>query len=185
MLTAKKKDMKYSVTIFIALVCTVNAFAQKGANPIIKNYGTIYEIEGAVNPDSEIEYKIVVDLKTLQRDKESINPGLNNVARMLNLHGLGGVKAENLNVAVAIHGGATDVILNNEAYQKKYELDNPNLQLIDELKEAGVELYVCGQSLIARNYEHEEVNQQIKIGLSMLTVVTTYMHKGYHQMVFN
>ncbi|MEO9887940.1 MAG: DsrE family protein [Balneola sp.] len=177
--------MKYSVTTFIVLVCTVNAFAQKGANPIIKNYGTIYEIEGAIDTDSKIEYKIVVDLKTLQRDKESINPGLNNVARMLNLHGLGGVKAENLNVAVAIHGGATDVILNNEAYQKKYELDNPNLQLIDELKEAGVELYVCGQSLLARNYEHDEVNSQIKIGLSMLTVVTTYMHKGYHQMVFN
>ncbi|HAW79726.1 MAG TPA: hypothetical protein DCX27_08435, partial [Balneola sp.] len=117
--------MKYSVTIFIVLICTVNAFAQKGANPIIKNFGTIYEIENAVNPDPNIEYKIVVDLKTLQRDKESINPGLNNVARMLNLHGLGGVKAENLNVAVAIHGGATDVILNNEAYQKKYELDNP------------------------------------------------------------
>ncbi|HAH51082.1 MAG TPA: hypothetical protein DCL80_07390 [Balneola sp.] len=177
--------MKYSVTIFIVLICTVNAFAQKGANPIIKNFGTIYEIENAVNPDPNIEYKIVVDLKTLQRDKESINPGLNNVARMLNLHGLGGVKAENLNVAVAIHGGATDVILNNEAYQKKYELDNPNLQLINELKEAGVKLYVCGQSLLARNYEHDEVNTQIKIGLSMLTVVTTYMHKGYHQMVFN
>ena len=177
--------MKYSVTIFIVLICTVNAFAQKGANPIIKNFGTIYEIENAVNPDPNIEYRIVVDLKTLQRDKESINPGLNNVARMLNLHGLGGVKAENLNVAVAIHGGATDVILNNEAYQKKYELDNPNLQLINELKEAGVKLYVCGQSLLARNYEHDEVNTQIKIGLSMLTVVTTYMHKGYHQMVFN
>lgn len=177
--------MKSIISLFFLLGLSLAASAQKGANPIIKNFGTIYEIEGAVNPDSDIEYRIVVDLKTLQRDKESINPGLNNVARMINLHGLGGVEAENLNVAVAIHGGATDVILNNEAYQKKYELDNPNLRLIDELKEAGVELYVCGQSLLARNYEHKEVNPQIKIGLSMLTVVTTYMHKGYHQMVFN
>lgn len=177
--------MKYLITISIAIIFSLNSFAQNGANPIIKNFGTIYEIENAINPDAGIEYKIVVDLKTLQRDKESINPGLNNVARMLNLHGLGGVKAENLKVVVAIHGGATDVILNNDAYQKKYELDNPNLQLIDELKEAGVELYVCGQSLLARNYEHDQVNTQIKIGLSMLTVVTTYMHNGYHQMVFD
>jgi intracellular sulfur oxidation DsrE/DsrF family protein len=177
--------MKYSVIIFIVLLYTANAFAQSGANPVIKNFGTIYEIEGAVNPDSKIEYKIVIDLKTLQRDKESINPGLNNVARMMNLHVLGGVKAENLKVAVAIHGGATDVILNNESYKQKYELDNPNLKLIDELKEAGVELYVCGQSLLARKYSQDQVNSQIKIGLSMLTVVTTYMHKGYHQMVFN
>ena len=177
--------MKYPITIFIALIFTASAFAQKGANPIIKNFGTIYEIPNAVNPDENIEYKIVVDLKTLQRDKESINPGLNNVARMINLHGLGGVKAKNLKIAVGIHGGATDVVLNNETYRSKYELDNPNLKLINELKEAGVELYVCGQSLLSRNYEQEQVNKQIRIGLSMLTVVTTYMHKGYHQMVFN
>ena len=177
--------MKYTLTILILFIVTTSLFAQKAANPIIKGFGTIYEVEGAVNPDAEIKYKIVVDLKTLQRDKESINPGLNNVARMMNLHGLGGVKAKNLKVAVAIHGGATDVILNNEAYQKKYELDNPNLKLIDELEQAGVELYVCGQSLLARKYEQVEVNKKIKIGLSMLTVVTTYLHKGYHQMVFN
>jgi intracellular sulfur oxidation DsrE/DsrF family protein len=177
--------MRYLYFTFIILLISNDAFAQKAANPIIKNYGTIYEIEGAINPDPSIEYKIVIDLKTLQRDKESINPGLNNVARMINLHGLGGVDSENLHVAVAIHGGATDVILNNEAYQKKYELDNPNIELIRELKNAGVELYVCGQSLLARKYDQKEVNEDIKIGLSMLTVVTTYMHKGYHQMVFN
>lgn len=175
---------KLFIGVLFLLVGNI-AFAQKGANPIIKNFGTIYEIPGAVNPDANIEYKIVIDLKTLQRDKESINLGLNNVARMMNLHGLGGVKPENLKVAVAIHGGATDVILNNDAYKKKYELDNPNLILIDELKAAGVDLYVCGQSLLARKYELEEVNEQIKIGLSMLTVVTTHMHNGYHLMVFD
>lgn len=177
--------MKKLLAIICISMIGISVSAQKGSNLIIKNYGTIYEIENAVNPDATLEYKIVVDLKTLQRDKESLNGGLNNVARMMNLHALGGVKPENLNVAVAFHGGATDVILNNAAYKAKYEVDNPNLELIDELKAAGVELYVCGQSLLARDYKHEEVNKQIKIGLSMLTVVTTYMHKGYHQMVFN
>lgn len=57
-------------------------------------------------------------MKTLQRDKESINPDLYNIARMLNLHGLGGMKAENLNEAVAIQGDTPDVILNKEAYKK-------------------------------------------------------------------
>ncbi len=177
--------MKKTLLFILFAGYSAAIYAQKGANPIIKNFGTIYEIKDAVNPDPSIIYKIVVDLKTTQRDKESINPGLNNVARMLNLHGLGGVKAENLKIAVAIHGGATDVILTNEAYRSRYELDNPNLKLISELKEAGVDLYVCGQSLLGRKYEHGEVNKEIKIGLSMLTVVTTHLHKGYHQMVFN
>lgn len=159
--------------------------AQKGVNPIIKNFGTIYEIENAVMPDASLEYKIVVDLKTLQKDKSEINAGLNNVARMMNLHGLGGVKPENLKVVLAIHGGATEIILDDEAYRKKNNTNNPNLELFKELKDAGVDLYVCGQSLIARNYKQSEVNPDIKIGLSMLTVVTTHMLNGYHQMVFN
>ena len=175
--------MKTKCTLFL-LFLPVILHAQEAQHPIIPIYGGIYSIEGAVNPDPEMEYSIVIDLKQLDRDKESVNRGLNNVARMMNLHGLGGVKAENLNVAVVIHGGATDLILTNEAYQERYEIDNPNLELIDILKEAGVELYVCGQSLLSRGYAQSEVNPQITIGLSMLTVFTTYMHNGYVPLVF-
>lgn len=177
--------MNKIITVILFLMLSSSLKAQKGANPIVKNFGTIYEIENAVLPYQDREYKIVIDLKNLQTNKNSINAGLNNVARMMNLHGLGGVKPENLHVAVAIHGGATEIILNNEAYKKKNNTNNPNLELIKELKEAGVELYVCGQSLIGRNYDQDEVNKDVKIGLSMLTVVTSYMLDGYHQMVFN
>ncbi|WP_205617751.1 DsrE family protein [Balneola vulgaris] len=182
-----KTIMKVKKVAFLIafLMVTGSVYAQQGANPIIKNYGTIYEIENTVKPDPSINYKIVIDLKTLQRDKESLNGGLNNVARMINLHGLGGVSNDNLNVSVVIHGGATDVVLNNDTYKLKYEFDNPNIPLIRELKEAGVKIYVCGQSLLARNYPIEEVNTEVEIGLSMLTVVTTHLHNGYHQMVFN
>ena len=159
--------------------------AQEAKFPIVNGFGGIYEIPNAVNPDTEIEYKIVIDLKTLQRDKESINPGLNNVARMMNLHGLGGVKPENLHVAVVIHGGATDVVLDNETYKQRYELDNPNLELINALKSTGAEIYVCGQSLLARKYAFKSVNPEIKVGLSMLTTITTHMHKGYVPLVFD
>jgi intracellular sulfur oxidation DsrE/DsrF family protein len=169
----------------LLILLTSTAFAQQALFPIIENFGGIYEISDSIDPEPGMEYNIVIDLKTLQRDKASLNPGLNNVARMMNLHGLGGVKAENLNVAVVIHGGATDLVINNEAYQKRYELDNPNLKLLDSLKEAGVEIYVCGQSLLARKYEFDELNPQITKGLSMLTVFTTYMNRGYKPLVFN
>jgi|AntRauTorckE6833_2_1112554.scaffolds.fasta_scaffold01687_10 intracellular sulfur oxidation DsrE/DsrF family protein len=179
-----QRTLHILVTLILILF-TFNIYAQEAQFPIIENFGGIYEIPDSVNPDSEMEYNIVIDLKTLQRDKASLNPGLNNVARMMNLHGLGGVKAENLNVAVVIHGGATDLVINNEAYQKRYELNNPNLKLIDTLKEAGVEIYVCGQSLIARQYGFDELNPQISKGLSMLTVFTTYMNKGFKPLVFD
>lgn len=176
---------KLSLCFLIATFITTNLYAQEAKYPIVKNFGGIYKIPNALNPDTEIEYKIAIDLKTLQRDKESINPGLNNVARMMNLHGLGGIKDENMNVAVIIHGGATDVILTNEAYQQRYELDNPNIPLIEALKEAGAKIYVCGQSLLGRKYEHDQVNPEVVIGLSMLTVFTTHMHNGFVPLVFN
>lgn len=162
-----------------------NLKAQDAQYPIVRDFGGIYEIENSINPDTDLEYKIVVDLKTLQPDKNSINPGLNNVARMMNLHGLGGVRAENLNVVVVVHGSATETILNNKGYQRKNGVGNPNLKLIDALKDAGADFYVCGQSLLARGYPQEEVNAEVKTGLSMLTVVTTYMHDGYKLLVFD
>lgn len=159
--------------------------AQDAKFPIIKEYGGIYSIPNSIVPESDRVYKIVIDLKTLQRDKSSINPGLNNVARLINLHALGGVDHENLNVSVVIHGGATDVILTHEAYQRRYEMDNPNIPLINALSEAGFKIYVCGQSLIAREYEFTELNDQVDLGLSMLTVFTTHVQNGYVPLVFD
>jgi len=178
-----KKLLLTLFMIFMPFLCHVNA--QEAKFPIIKSFGGIFEIPNSVKPEADTDYKIVVDLKTLQRDKSSINPGLNNVARMINLHELGGVKHENLKVSVAIHGGATDVTLTNEAYQKRYEMDNPNIPLLTELKNAGVELYVCGQSLIAREYAFNDIHDHITIGLSMLTVVTTHVQDGYTLLVFD
>ncbi len=169
--------------LFFAVSFSLNA--QEAQFPIVSEFGGIYEIDDAMPLNSEMEYKIVIDLKTLQRDKESINPGLNNVARLMNLHGLGGVKAENLNVAVVVHGSATDVIIDNEAYQNRYEVDNPNIALITALKEAGAKVYVCGQSLLSRQYSRNEINEDVTVALSMLTTYTTYVHQGYVPLVFN
>lgn len=171
--------------LLILLISTGTVLAQQAKYPIVKEFGGIYEIPNSINPDSELNYKIVIDLKTLQQDKGSINSGLNNVARMMNLHGLGGVKPGNLSVAVVVHGGATEAILNNAAYQRKNGVNNPNIKLMKALKEAGAELYVCGQSLLARGYEQDEVHTEVKVGLSMLTVVTTHMHDGYQLLVFD
>jgi intracellular sulfur oxidation DsrE/DsrF family protein len=171
--------------LILLFISSINLAAQQPQFPIVSEFGGIFEIEDAAPLNSNMEYKIVIDLKTLQRDKESINPGLNNVARLMNLHGLGGVTAKNLDVAVIVHGSATDVIIDNDAYQKRYELDNPNIALITALKEAGAKVYVCGQSLLSRQYARNEINEDVTVALSMLTTYTTYVHGGYVPLVFN
>lgn len=162
----------------------ISSIAQTPANPIIKDYGTINDIDNVYMPDKNIDYKIVIDLKSPNDKFDELNRGLINVARLMNLHGVAGIKKEQLNVAVVLHYTATPIVMNNIGYQKKYNVDNPNLELIGQLKEAGVEFYICGQSLVARKYDFENVNPDVTIAISMITTVTEYMMKGYSLLVY-
>lgn len=134
--------------------------------------------------DPSLDYKIVVEVKTASEKPDEINWALNNVARMLNLHAMAGVPKEKLNVVLAIHGGAAFTVMDNAEYRNKYKTDNPNLELYKALEEAGVKMFVCGQSLLARDINKDKMVTQVKIASSMLTTMTTYQLKGYAQLVF-
>lgn len=179
----KNKLLVYFSIILLGSIHSVT-YAQTPVNPIIKDYGTINDIDNVYMPDKNIDYKIVIDLKSSNDNYDKVNKGLNNVARLMNLHGVAGIKKEQLNVAVVLHYTATPTVLNNVGYQKKYGVDNPNLKLISQLKEAGVEFYICGQSLVARKYDFEDVNPDVTIAISMITTVTEYMMKGYSLLVY-
>ena len=179
-----KHKLLFHLSVIFLVAVSSTTYAQTPANPIIKDYGTIYGLDNVTLPDKSQEYKIVIDLKPSNDDYDNVNKGLINIARALNLHAVGGVPKEQLHVAVAIHYTATPIVLNNVGYQKKYGVDNPNLELISQLKDAGVEIYICGQSLVARKYEFKNVNPDVSIALSMLTVVTEKMMKGYSLLVF-
>jgi intracellular sulfur oxidation DsrE/DsrF family protein len=179
-----KHKLLFRLSLILLSTLSFTAYAQTPANPIIKDYGTIYSLDKVTMPDKSLEYKIVIDLKPSNDNFSEVNKGLLNVARMLNLHGVAGIPKEQLHVVVVMHYTATPIVLNNAGYQKKYGVNNPNLDLISKLKDAGVEFYICGQSLVARNYAFEDVNPDITIALSMLTVVTEHLQQGYSLLVF-
>jgi intracellular sulfur oxidation DsrE/DsrF family protein len=165
--------------LLVSLVCTCVS-AQEKVNPVVPSFGGIYAIpEATVRPDSLIVYKIVVDLKTGGEKRSNYSAGLHNVARMLNLHEAGGGYNDQMEVVLAIHGDATFAVLDNAAYKRKFGIDNPNIDLIRELKVAGVQLTVCGQSLKGRKIESNTVLPEIEIATSMLTTVATCQMKGF------
>lgn len=181
----KRPRNKFDITMknlltFTFLLLYVFTYAQEKVNPVIKSYGGIYEIPDAtVKPDPDQEYKIVIDVYGGAEDKAAIDRSLNNVARMLNLHAVGGVPAENLKVVLALHGKSTFSTLNDVAFQEKFGRSNPNINLMKELKEAGVKITVCGQSLKGRGLEPNELAEEVELATSMLTTVTYYQHQGY------
>lgn len=163
----------------------IQANAQNPQFPIVKGFGGIYEIPDATErPDGTLEYKILVDLTSPSEDNKQISRFVDNVARMMNLHGLAGVTKDRLKVKVILHGGGIFTLLNDENYKKRFEVENPNLKVFEALKEAGADIMVCGQSLIARNLKTSDLWPGVRVAHSALTTITTYVPQGYIQLKF-
>ncbi len=168
----------FIIAVFSLGLLGVNA--QNKVNPVIKHFGTVSEVPFAVEkPDPKIDYKIVVEVASNHEKPETVHEFFEKVAAIVNLHALGGVPANKLHVVMVIHGPAGQFIVNNAAYQKKFGIDNPNLPLFTALREAGVKMFVCGQTLLKRNIDHQTVAPEIKVALSAITTLTTYQLKGY------
>lgn len=178
--------MKPSIFTLIALILiSLSAHSQTPSAKIISDYGVINSIPDAEEfPDQKLEYKIVIDIMAGAKSDE-LNPGLNNIARLLNLHAEGGVSKENIHVVAVIHNKATPTILSNEDYKEHFGIDNPNEALIDTLTNNGVKFVICGQSLLARGYANYKINKNVKLSVSALTALTTYQLKGYAALKFD
>ncbi|MCS5488826.1 DsrE family protein [Algoriphagus limi] len=171
--------------LFLAFLGISSIQAQTPQYPIVKGFGGIYEVPDATErPDPTLEYKILVDLISGADDPKVINRYVDNVARLMNLHGLAGVPKDRLHVKVVVHGGAIFSLLNDEKYKDRFEVENPNLKVLDALKEAGADILVCGQSMVVRKLKKEDLWPGVEIAHSMLTTATTYVPQGYVMLRF-
>jgi intracellular sulfur oxidation DsrE/DsrF family protein len=103
------------------------------------------------------------------------------MATYLNTLGKYGVPPENRNLIAIIHHRTEgfDIVMTNEAYKKRYGRDNPNIEIIHKLKQAGVDIRLCGQGLIGREIDAKDVNPDIRIDLWALTSIVNLELDGY------
>jgi intracellular sulfur oxidation DsrE/DsrF family protein len=174
---------------FSLLLLVLPAFsalnAQAKVNPVIKSYGTVFQIPGADHkPDPSLKYKIIVELTENASKPDSLNEYIEALATLMNLHAAEGVAQENIQMVVILRKMATYAVFGNELYKEKFKCDNPNLQLLKELSDAGVEFYVCGQTMLKRNIDTKKLVRGTKIASSGLTAISTYQLKGYTMVKF-
>jgi len=173
------------ILTLLMLILPFVCLSQERLNPVIKSYGGIFDVPYAtVKPDSSLEYNIVIDVMTPEESPSAVSTALDNVARLMNLHVVGGVPLEKMHVVLAVHKEAVFTLMNNDTYRKRFKVDNPNLQLLRELQQAGIKIAVCGQSLLKRNIDYQKLATGVEVATSMLTTVTTYQLKGYAMLKF-
>jgi intracellular sulfur oxidation DsrE/DsrF family protein len=95
------------------------------------------------------------------------------------MHARNGTPVENMELAVVLHGAAVKNVLSHDAYRSRYATDNPNLELVGRLHDAGVRFYVCGQSMTFGGVEKKELASQAKVALSAMTMLTVLQNDGY------
>jgi intracellular sulfur oxidation DsrE/DsrF family protein len=167
----------------ISITCFTNA--QTKVNPVIKSYGTVFQLPNADHkPDPSLNYKIIVELTENGSKADSLNEYIEALATLVNLHAAEGVPKENIKMVVILRKMATYAVFGNELYKEKFKCDNPNLQLLKELMDAGVEFYVCGQTMQKRNIDPKKLVGGTKVASAGLTAITTYQLKGYTMIKF-
>lgn len=171
--------MKY-FSIIIALLMGLPSFAQQKVYPLIKGFGGVSEIPLATEkPDTKKQFKIIVEVNTENPQPAKVHELMEKIASIANLHVLGGVAPAQLHIVAVIHGPAAMYIMNDSVYLQKYGSNNPNIPLFHALKEAGIKVFVCGQSMMKRNIDPATLAPDLGIALSAMTTLSTYQQKGY------
>lgn len=132
-------------------------------------------------PDAKTDYKVVFADGQDAKNPGDINPMLPTIATYVNTLGKYGVPAEHRHLVIMFHQRTPDIdiVMTNEAYRERYNRDNPNIAIIHALKQAGVDIRVCGQGLIARKIDGKQVNPDVQIDLWAMTTLVNLQLKGY------
>jgi intracellular sulfur oxidation DsrE/DsrF family protein len=179
--------MKRAALAFITiLVLASGSFGPASADSdkplLVPGYDAAKDLPGARElPDPGTDYKVVFADGQDAKNPGDVNPMLPTIATYVNTLGKHGVPAEHRHIVIMFHQRTPDIdiVMSNDAYKERYNRDNPNIAIIHALKQAGVDIRVCGQGLIARKIDASQVNPDVQIDLWALTTLVNLQLKGY------
>ena len=130
-------------------------------------------------PKPDVDYKVVFSVAAVTKPEE-VHPTLNTIALYLNTLAHNGVPANHRHIAAVFHQGGGDAVLANDVYKARHSgTTNPNIALLHELKQAGVELRVCGQGLLGKKLEPKDVLPDVQVDLWAMTTFFNLQMKGF------
>lgn len=161
------------------LLSSVSA-AEPQTGPVIKAYGPVFAVpEGAWNLNKDTHYKVSMDVSATGDFSSDLNRHFESAARFLNMHAGNGIDAKNIDFAIIVHGSAAKDLLNDAAYEARFNEVNPNTAMLAALNDAGVEIYLCGQTAAYRGYAAGELNPAVTMALSAMTAHVRLQSEGY------
>lgn len=173
------------IGILLSISIQIQSQETRTEGKIIKDFGQTFTVTNPeIKTDTTATLKVIFDVSQSSEDKSIPNKYMVTAARFLNMHANEGMRNDQLKVAMTVHGGAWQDVLNNTVYKEKYGVDNPNFKLINQLTAAGVEVIICGQTAAFRKMPRDHVNPNVKFALSAMTALLQYQNNGYQFIKF-
>jgi len=134
--------------------------------PLIEGYGSVVALpEAGERP--RIGGRVVFDT-TSAAPAGKVNRGLESAARLVNLYAQEGLATSRPQIAVILHSNATSAALVDLAHERAGGGSNPNRELVEKLLAAGVEVWVCGQSIIRGGHTPADILPGIRVAHSAM-----------------
>ena len=156
------------------------AWTQTAAALPVPSQGVAKDIPNAHEmPDPRTDYKVVFSVAAVVKPDE-VHPMLKTIGLYLNTLANTGVPADHRHIAAVFHQGGGDAVLANDVYKARHNgRNNPNIALLHELKQAGVELRVCGQGLLGKKLDPKDVLPDVQVDLWAMTTMVNLQLRGY------
>jgi intracellular sulfur oxidation DsrE/DsrF family protein len=178
----KSATIGLTAMVAIAAISFMPTYAAEGDALLVPGMSVATDIPNAHElPDPNMNYKVVFSINRDPGSPDDVNPMFNAIATYMNTLGQHGVPAEHRNIVAVIHHRTEgfDIVMSNEAYKKRHGRDNPNIEVIRKLTQAGVDIRLCGQGLIGREIDAKDVNPDIQVDLWAMTSIINLMLEGY------
>lgn len=175
---------RFAITLALAAGVVVgysgHAWTQTAPALPMPGYNAAKDFAGAKElPDPNTDYKVVFSVAANAKDDE-IHPTLKTIALYLNTLAHNGVPASHRHIAAVFHQGGGDAVLASDVYKARHNgVENPNIAMLKELKQAGVELRVCGQGLLGKKVEPSQVLPGVQVDLWAMTTMVNLQLRGY------
>lgn len=167
-----------------ALVILLLSFLSFYANAAAPEYAQLpehggnYLVEEALPIPTDTVFKIAFDVAR-QAEPGKLSGQINSLARFINMHVRSGVPIENIQLALVVHGGASQDLLANAYYQDEFNTDNKNAPLLSALMNNNTRVYVCGQSAMHYGVSKDKLVDGVQMSLSAMTQHALLQQQGY------
>lgn len=174
------KRRSLCLCLFLSIFLSAAQAAESQTGPVIEGFGPVYGVpESAYNLKKDTHYKVAMDVSATADFSSDLNRHFASAARFLNMHARNGINPGDIEFAIIVHGSAAKDLLIDEAYHELYDEPNPNTAMLNLLSQAGVKIYLCGQTAAHRGYAVKDLHPAVMMALSAMTAHVRLQSEGY------